>query len=79
MNVDFLAVGGTAWTVAGAMIVACMKCPCLHQRLADNHIQMERHGLELHYSRSYEMPSLQVLPRRPFDELHAMSLNTCFG
>lgn len=27
MNVDFLAVGGTAWTVAGSMIVACK----LHQ------------------------------------------------
>jgi hypothetical protein len=24
MNVDFAAVGGTAWTVAGSMIVACM-------------------------------------------------------
>lgn len=23
MNVDFLAVGGTAWTVAGSMIIAC--------------------------------------------------------
>lgn len=23
MNIDFLAVGGTAWTVAGSMIVAC--------------------------------------------------------
>lgn len=25
MNVDFAALGGTAWTVGGAMIVACMK------------------------------------------------------
>lgn len=25
MNVDFVALGGTAWTVGGAMIVACMK------------------------------------------------------
>ena len=24
MNIDFLAIGGTAWTVAGSMIVACM-------------------------------------------------------
>jgi hypothetical protein len=24
MNVDFTTVGGTAWTVAGSMIVACM-------------------------------------------------------
>lgn len=23
MNVDFVALGGTAWTVGGAMIVAC--------------------------------------------------------
>lgn len=31
MNIDFLAVGGTAWTVAGSMIVACKRCepgPC---------------------------------------------------
>lgn len=26
MNVDFVAIGGTAWTVGGAMIVACMSC-----------------------------------------------------
>lgn len=25
MNVDFVALGGTAWTVGGAMIVACMR------------------------------------------------------
>ena len=25
MNIDFVAIGGTAWTVGGAMIVACMK------------------------------------------------------
>lgn len=25
MNVDFAALGGTAWTVGGAMIVACTK------------------------------------------------------
>ncbi|KAI5292078.1 Iron-sulfur clusters transporter atm1, mitochondrial [Ascosphaera atra] len=24
MNIDFAAVGGTAWTVGGAMIIACM-------------------------------------------------------
>lgn len=32
MNIDFAAVGGTAWTVAGSMIVACKirsKRPCL--------------------------------------------------
>lgn len=23
MNIDFLAIGGTAWTVAGTMIIAC--------------------------------------------------------
>ena len=27
MNVDFTALGGTAWTVAGAMIVACTEDP----------------------------------------------------
>ena len=27
MNVDFLAVGGTAWTVAGSMILACSSTP----------------------------------------------------
>ena len=27
MNVDFAALGGTAWTVGGAMIVACMRNP----------------------------------------------------
>lgn len=25
MNVDFVALGGTAWTVGGSMIVACME------------------------------------------------------
>lgn len=24
MNVDFMAIGGTAWTVAGSIVVACM-------------------------------------------------------
>jgi hypothetical protein len=23
MNIDFMAIGGTAWTVAGSMIIAC--------------------------------------------------------
>ena len=27
MNIDFLAVGGTAWTVAGSMVVACKLSP----------------------------------------------------
>ncbi len=35
MNVDFLAVGGTAWTVAGTMIVACTEYPYLIRRPAD--------------------------------------------
>lgn len=35
MNVDFLAVGGTAWTVAGTMIVACTEYPYLIRRSAD--------------------------------------------
>jgi len=26
MNVDFMAIGGTAWTVAGSIVVACMIC-----------------------------------------------------
>lgn len=28
MNVDFAAIGGTAWTVAGSMIIACMQLLC---------------------------------------------------
>lgn len=35
MNVDFGALGGTAWTVAGSMIVACMKGHSLHYPAAD--------------------------------------------
>ena len=27
MNIDFISVGGTAWTVAGSMIVACKAAP----------------------------------------------------
>ena len=27
MNIDFAALGGTAWTVGGAMIVACTSPP----------------------------------------------------
>ena len=27
LNIDFAAVGGTAWTVGGAMILACMQTP----------------------------------------------------
>lgn len=30
MNIDFLAVGGTAWTVAGSMIMACKLPPPMH-------------------------------------------------
>lgn len=30
MNIDFMAVGGTAWTVAGSMIVACKLQRTLH-------------------------------------------------
>ena len=32
MNIDFLAIGGTAWTVAGSMIVAC-KVSTQHSRV----------------------------------------------
>ena len=35
MNVDFAVLGGTAWTVGGAMIVACMKSS-VHLRKAVN-------------------------------------------
>ncbi len=35
MNVDFTALGGTAWTVAGSMIVACMTAYCLRYPAAD--------------------------------------------
>jgi ATP-binding cassette subfamily B (MDR/TAP) protein 7 len=35
MNIDFLAVGGTAWTVAGSMIVAC-KLSSIIQPCASN-------------------------------------------
>lgn len=35
MNVDFVALGGTAWTVSGAMIVACTECPCNSPQIAD--------------------------------------------
>ena len=41
MNVDFVALGGTAWTIGGAMIVACMDFT--HQKLytfADGFLQM---------------------------------------
>jgi hypothetical protein len=32
MNIDFAAVGGTATTVAGSMIVACKLDPAMHIR-----------------------------------------------
>jgi hypothetical protein len=35
MNVDFTALGGTAWTVAGSMIVACMEAYSPHYPAAD--------------------------------------------
>ena len=41
MNVDFVALGGTAWTIGGAMIVACMGST--HQNFytfADGFLQM---------------------------------------
>ena len=41
MNVDFVALGGTAWTIGGAMIVACMDST--HPRfdtLANGFLQM---------------------------------------
>lgn len=41
MNIDFAAVGGTAWTVGGAMIVACMIFPENLRRVANDLVQME--------------------------------------
>lgn len=35
MNVDFVALGGTAWTVGGAMIVACMEILQSVKQIAD--------------------------------------------
>lgn len=43
MNVDFVALGGTAWTVGGAMIVACMEVPQSVKHVADI-LQTERPG-----------------------------------
>lgn len=42
MNVDFVALGGTAWTVGGAMIVACMEILQSVKHMADMLSQTER-------------------------------------
>lgn len=43
MNIDFAALGGTAWTVGGAMIVACTKAIPNDQHVADNCSKMVPH------------------------------------
>ena len=43
MNVDFAALGGTAWTVGGAMIVACTKATLREQHVADRYHKMVPH------------------------------------
>ena len=40
MNVDFAAVGGTAYTVAGSMIIACKDGSILKEGLGANVFQM---------------------------------------
>lgn len=34
LNIDFVAIGGTAWTVGGAMIIACTQTPCISRESA---------------------------------------------
>ena len=76
MNIDFLAIGGTAWTVAGSMIIACQLTGATSLRISD-FPQMARLGLGLHCSKSCAMPCLQALRKRQFAESLAMSLITC--
>ena len=42
MNVDFVALGGTAWTVGGAMIVACMDALDRLSPIANDDLKMVR-------------------------------------
>lgn len=43
MNIDFMALGGTAWTVGGTMILACMRYLYGLMQVADSSDQMEQH------------------------------------
>lgn len=40
MNVDFVALGGTAWTIGGAMIVACTDSLLLIHTFTHESLQM---------------------------------------
>lgn len=73
MNVDFVALGGTAWTVGGAMIVACTDFPFKIYTSAHEFLQMVLPELERLFFRKSETPYLRALLRKPFAELHAMS------
>ena len=45
MNVDFIALGGTAWTVGGAMIVACTNSVLVIHTSTHGSLQMVLLGL----------------------------------
>ena len=77
MNVDFAALGGTAWTVGGAMIIACMRSPTsLTYNLTA--YKMELHELAQPFSKKFEMLFSQMSPRKQLDGLPAMSSSIYF-
>ncbi len=60
MNIDFMAVGGTAATVAGSLIVACPLRYLIDSRPRADHIwQMALLVYAQHYSKSFAMLSLR--------------------
>lgn len=59
MNIDFVALGGTAWTVGGAMIVACRKNSRSPKYLTDIS-KMAQPELEPPLFKKFEMLYLQV-------------------
>ncbi len=81
MNVDFAAVGGTAYTVAGSMIIACMKEDyfCFRRlQVANSLSQMALPELGLLCSKNFEMLFSQVSLRKQSARLRGMFLSTCY-
>jgi hypothetical protein len=80
MNVDFAAVGGTAYTVAGSMIIACKeKCIDGVVTVSNCKFQMVLLGSAPRSFKNFGMLYSLALLRRLSAKSHEMYLSICYG